>query len=93
MGLNLVHHKYLKLISLAFLNEKQMEKYLLNSIYYFATLCPTEHSPPDKLTHSVQEVVVEAKGKEGLRQLSEPAFHQTCHRVDGVFLKSCPLWV
>lgn len=36
------------------------------------------------LTHGMQKIIVEGKGHEGVWQLSEPTFDQTCDSVDGV---------
>lgn len=39
----------------------------------------------------MQEVRVEVKGHEGVRQLPEPAFDQTCDGVDGVVVQRSSL--
>lgn len=38
------------------------------------------------LTHGMQKVAVESEGHEGVRQLSEPTFNQTCDGVDRVVI-------
>lgn len=40
------------------------------------------------LTYCMQEVIVMHKGHEGIRQLPQPLFHQTCHCVDGIVFKA-----
>lgn len=35
----------------------------------------------------MQKVAVEGKGHEGVRQLSQPTFYQTCDGVDGVVVQ------
>lgn len=41
----------------------------------------------------MQKVAVEGEGHEGVGQLSEPTFNQTCDGVDGVVLQTCSLRV